>query len=101
MNSVREGMTREEIEKSVNLDSSLLTKILKNLERSDFIIRYSQFGNKTKGMIYRLSDFYTLFYYRFLPDSIVKTKSGGVIITPLMPWNHGKDFRLNYCVLRI
>jgi hypothetical protein len=66
LNSVRGGMTREEIERSTNLDSSLLSKILKNLERSDFIIRYSQFGNKTKGMIYRLSDFYTLFYYRFI-----------------------------------
>ncbi|MCR4559305.1 MAG: ATP-binding protein [Bacteroidales bacterium] len=66
LNSVRGGMTREEIESSTKLDSSLLSKILKNLERSDFIIRYSQFGNKTKGMIYRLSDFYTLFYYRFI-----------------------------------
>ena len=36
------------------------------MERCDFIIRYSQYGNKTKGAIYRLVDFYTLFYYRFV-----------------------------------
>lgn len=66
INTVREGMTREEIVKHTGLDASLLTKILRNLERCDFVIRYSQFGNKTKGDIYRLSDFYTLFYYRFV-----------------------------------
>ena len=26
-----------------------------------FLLRYSQFGNKSKGAIYRLVDFYTLF----------------------------------------
>lgn len=66
LNSVRQGMTREEIVKATGIDASLVTKILKNLERCDFVIRYSQFGNKTKGDIYRLSDFYTLFYYRFI-----------------------------------
>ena len=66
LNNVRQGMTREEIVKTTGIDASLITKILKNLERCDFVIRYSQFGNKTKGDIYRLSDFYTLFYYRFV-----------------------------------
>ena len=37
------------------------------IKRSHILfLRYSQFGNKTKGDIYRLSDFYTLFYYRFV-----------------------------------
>ena len=66
LNSKREGMTREEIEDATDIDKSVLTKVLRNLERSDFILRYSQFGNKTKGAIYRLVDFYTLFYYRFI-----------------------------------
>ena len=48
------------------MDSTMLTKVLRNLERCDFVIRYSQFGNKKKGSIFRLVDFYTLFYYRFL-----------------------------------
>lgn len=66
LNSKREGMTREEIESATDIDKSVLTKVLRNLERSDFILKYSQFGNKTKGAIYRLVDFYTLFYYRFI-----------------------------------
>ena len=66
LNGKREGMTREEIMTATKLDSSVLSKILRNLERCDFIIRYTQFGNKKKGAIYRLIDFYTLFYYRFI-----------------------------------
>ncbi|MCR4856684.1 MAG: AAA family ATPase [Bacteroidales bacterium] len=66
LNGKREGMTREEILSATKMDSTMLTKVLRNLERCDFIIRYSQFGNKKKGSIFRLVDFYTLFYYRFL-----------------------------------
>lgn len=66
LNSKHEGMTREEIEKATKMDKSLLSTVLRNLERCDFILRYSQFGNKSKGAIFRLVDFYTLFYYRFI-----------------------------------
>mgnify|MGYP007069851008 FL=1 len=40
--------------------------MLDNLERCDFIMSYSQFGNKNKQMLYRLTDFYTLFHYRYV-----------------------------------
>ena len=66
LNGTRDGMTREEIENATGMDKSVLSTVLRNLERSDFILRYSQFGNKSKGAIYRLVDFYTLFYYRFI-----------------------------------
>lgn len=69
LNGKREGMTREEIRIATKMDSSVLSKVLRNLERCDFVLRYSQFGNKKKGAIYRLIDFYTLFYYRFV-DSL-------------------------------
>ena len=66
LNGRRDGMTREELEKNTGIDKSVLSMVLRNLERSDFILPYSQFGNKKKGTIYRLVDFYTLFYYRFI-----------------------------------
>ena len=72
LNSAREGMTREEITKATGLKDVALTTVLRNLERSDFIIRYSQFGNKNKGAVYRLVDFYTLFYYRFVENNTGK-----------------------------
>lgn len=60
------GMTFNEIQKATKLDGKYLSTILKNLVRCDFVLSYSQFGNKIKGAIYRLSDFYTIFYYRYL-----------------------------------
>lgn len=62
----REGFLRDEIEAKTGLSGGTLSKILKNLERCDFISAYSQFGNKTKLTLYRLCDFYTLFYFRFI-----------------------------------
>lgn len=65
----KEGMTYAEIQKASGIEGSRLTTVLKNLERCDFIISYSQFGNKVKGTIYRLVDFYTLFYLKFIASA--------------------------------
>ncbi len=40
--------------------------MLDNLERCGFVSSYSQFGNKSKLKLYRLSDFYTQFYFRYV-----------------------------------
>ena len=40
----REGMTREEIMEATRLTGGNLSKVLKNLERCDFITSYAQFG---------------------------------------------------------
>ncbi len=65
----REGFTRGEIELSTGFSGGGLTKMLDNLERCDFIVSYAQFGHKTKMTLYRLSDFYTLFYFRYVEDN--------------------------------
>lgn len=62
----KEGLTFKQLQDKTTIDGSRLSIVLKNLERCDFIISYTQFGNKTKGTIYRLVDFYTLFYYKFV-----------------------------------
>ena len=64
----REGMTRQEISQKLKLTGSSLTKLLSDLERCDFILGYKHFGNKKNNVIYRLTDFYTLFYFRFVAD---------------------------------
>lgn len=40
--------------------------MLDNLERCDFIVSYSQFNNRSKLTLYRMCDFYTIFYYKFI-----------------------------------
>lgn len=64
----REGMTREEIRNKTKIDGGQLTKILTNLEQSDFIIGYQKFNNKKKNTTYRLCDFFTLFYFKFIEN---------------------------------
>lgn len=61
------GFTRQEIiEKSKLNSGGTLTKILEELEESGFISSYIGLDQKKKNTIYRLSDFYTYFYFRFL-----------------------------------
>ena len=65
----KEGLTRAQIGEQVNLEGRLLSVVLKNLERCDFVLRYNQLGNKVRDSIYRLSDFYTLFYLRYVESN--------------------------------
>lgn len=65
----KEGLTRAQIGAQINLDGRMLTVVLKNLERCDFVLRYSQLENKVKDAIYRLSDFYTLFYLQYVQSN--------------------------------
>lgn len=68
LSTKRKGMTRQEISKQLNVTGSGLTRILSHLERCDFILGYSAFGGKKNNVIYRLTDFYTLFYLHFIAN---------------------------------
>lgn len=65
----KEGLTKKDIMKETGYSGGGLTTILNNLERCDFVISYLQFGSKVKNTIYRLSDFYTRFYFKFVESS--------------------------------
>lgn len=65
----RSGMKREEIIKSTGLPANgVLTKMLSNLEKSGFIRINDMYGYKERGKTYQLSDYYTIFYLRFIKD---------------------------------
>lgn len=63
--SYREGLTRQEIARHLS-NGGTLTARLENLIRCDFISANTPFGKKKKGTIYQLTDFFTLFYFRFI-----------------------------------
>lgn len=65
----KDGLTRKQIGELVDLEGKMLTQVIKNLNRCDFILRYGQYGSKVKDAICRLSDFYTLFYYQFVANN--------------------------------
>lgn len=70
LSTKREGFTRMEIEAKTGYRGGGLTKLLSNLERCDFIVSYVQFGNKNKQTLFRLADFYTLFYFRYVEGNL-------------------------------
>jgi AAA+ ATPase superfamily predicted ATPase len=64
------GMSREELIKESKMpDGGGTTRILKELEESGFIRKYVSFGKKEKYSLYQLSDFYSLFYLKWIRDS--------------------------------
>lgn len=66
----KDGLTRKEISAAIKTEGASLTRIIDNLEKCNFIGRRSQFGRNRKEVIYRLVDFYTLFYFKFLENSV-------------------------------
>ena len=62
------GMTRMEISEATKINGASLNTILKNLEQCDFIAKREIFG-RTNAMVYRLVDFYTLFYLKFIANN--------------------------------
>ena len=57
---------KEIIENTKLSDGGGLTRILKELEESNFIRRYKAFGKKKNEGLYQLIDPYSLFYLRFI-----------------------------------
>lgn len=61
------GLTRDEISSESKLaNGGGLTRILDELEESGFIRRYMPFGKKAKNSLYQLSDFFSLFYLKWM-----------------------------------
>ncbi len=64
------GLTRYEIIKGSALpDGGSMTRLLDELEESGFIRKYIPFDKKMRTSLYQLTDFYTLFYLRFIKDT--------------------------------
>lgn len=68
----RSGLLRDEIISSTKLSGGPLTKILDNLKRCDFVESYNRYHSSVKYTLYRISDPYTLFYFKFLAGKDTK-----------------------------
>lgn len=63
----KSGLTKQQLAKHTKLNGQVLKTVLENLEQCDFIARRELFGSKST-LIYRLVDYYTIFYYKFIAD---------------------------------
>lgn len=70
MHSKKSGLTRKEIAEATGLpENGRLTQTLQELEDCGFISSSKNWMKSKKDCIYRLCDFYTLFYYDFIKDN--------------------------------
>ena len=61
------GLQRQDIIRQTGLASGgTLTNVLTDLEESGFIRSYTAFDETGKNIIYRLADYYTAFFFRFI-----------------------------------
>lgn len=68
--SKKKGLSRTEIIKIAKVaNGSSTSRVLEELEQSDFIMAYHPFKKKKKDKIYRLIDEYSLFYLKFIENS--------------------------------
>lgn len=64
------GLSRNELVRATGIPSGgSLTRTLEELEESGFIHRYTPFNKKSKDTLHRLSDFYSMFYLKFIKDN--------------------------------
>lgn len=71
------GMNRNDIAKATGLNNGGgLTRILDELEKSAFINSYFPFGKKKKGMLYRLTDNFSLFYLKLITKRNLRNQKG-------------------------
>ena len=61
------GMSRKDIQEALKMDDGgLLTEVLDNLCKCDFLRQYAAFGNKGRGQMYQLADLFSLFHLQFV-----------------------------------
>lgn len=61
------GMTRKELVEALGMKSGgMLTEVLENLRRCDFIRQYFSIGKSERDAMFQLTDLFSLFYLRFV-----------------------------------
>jgi uncharacterized protein len=70
LSSKNKGLTRKDIVEATKMhNSGRLTLMLSELEESGFVQSYVPFGKNKREMLYRISDFYTVFYFKFIKNT--------------------------------
>lgn len=72
LSTKRVGFTRQEIEAKTGWSGGGLTTILENLEDNDFISKYAQIGYRERNVVYRLTDFFLIFYFHFIDGNLTR-----------------------------
>lgn len=85
------GLNRNELVKLAKLPTGGgATKVLKELEESNFIRKYREFGKIQKNTLYQLTDFFSIFYLKFMTDHSFEDRNAwlnGLDNPQIRAWN--------------
>jgi hypothetical protein len=66
----RKGITRQALLEETGLpNAGSFTRVLEELEQSNFITRYLPFGKVQRNTLYRVTDLFSVFYFQFMEGS--------------------------------
>lgn len=99
----RIGLTRQEIIKLTKFkNGGGLTKILNELQKSDFIKIYGGFGKRKKDSLYRLTDFYSLFYLTYIERIAENDETDFTQMSDLPQWKIWGGYAFeNVCLMHV
>jgi len=73
------GLTRQQIVEGIKVSTGgSVTKILNELEESNFIRKYTAYGNIQRNSLYQLTDCYSLFYLKWIKNSSTHDKNAWI-----------------------
>ncbi|MEZ4848902.1 MAG: ATP-binding protein [Bacteroidia bacterium] len=101
--SKRKGLTREEIIQNTSLkNGGMLTEVIDELEKSGFITIYGGYGKKIKQSLYRLTDFFSLFFLTFIEPLGKSNQSDFTRLSDLPKWKIWSGYAFeNICLTHI
>lgn len=101
--SKRIGLERQDIIRLTKLsDGGMLSERLDELEKSGFITIYGGYGKKVKESLYRLTDFYSLFYLTFIEPLGKSSQSDFAQLSDLPKWKIWSGYAFeNICLAHV
>jgi uncharacterized protein len=98
-----QGLDRMSLLKETNYTSGgNLTKWMDDLESSSFITSYIPLDRKNRDKVYKLTDPFTLFYLKYVGDSMIRSKQAWQYLTNTPSWISWSGLAFeNLCYLHI
>lgn len=103
LSTKRKGLTRQEIIAHTSLkNGGMLSQLLEELARSGFISIYGGHEKKVKESLYRLTDFYSLFYLTFIAPLGKGSQMDFTSLSDLPKWKTWSGYTFeNVCLLHV